>query len=44
MCIGWESGTAGFVVRSRTIEFDFGHIRNHNLPFNREYLYAEIMT
>jgi hypothetical protein len=38
LCIGRESGTAEFVVRFRTIEFDFGHSRDHNLQFKKVFL------
>jgi len=37
LCIGRESDTAEFVVRFRTIEFDFGHSRDHNLPFKKVF-------
>jgi hypothetical protein len=38
LCIGRESGNAEFVVRFRTMEFDFGHRRGHNLQLKKAFL------
>jgi hypothetical protein len=38
LCIGWESDNAEFVVRFRTMEFDFGHSRGHKLQLKKVFL------